>query len=256
MCSRKLLFLVTIMFIFSQSSLSQDQSQYKFNVTVYIGKDPDPAPPLVRDSVAVKRRSDVLASNMEIEKHVSGSRLLSTGFDPGISKLYEASIIPHYEIPLPEMEIAPLTFGTYRVWYDTTYFPLKFGEVYISDKPGAIFLSPDPSVDRLAIGYNKLGDKKGCGPAKLLMSGYKNMSYDIAFPDSVILYHTSDSSQTTVAKYFTPSTQIFRLDDNGKQTIFIGGQLTTNEKCAVGLYRGILTITVYYFKEPKVYFID
>ena len=89
-----------------------------------------------------------------------------------------------------------------------------------------------------------------------MMSGSKDMKYDITLPDSVVLYDLQDSTKTITVTHLAPSTRHYRLDDHGKQTIFVGGLLNVGKKQAAGDYAGILRLTMIYYREPKIIFVD
>jgi len=232
----------------SVQAFAQEEVTYAINVSARIKPDPDPPKPLVQDTLFVKLKGDLAVTDIETKYYpASGSIATYT-----LNKSLTAVI--HNPIVMFEKRQGIYTYSTgYRpARTEKIEHALNFGTIHNDMRPGAVFISPHGNRSVMA---GSTLEGSGCQPGKLFVSGDAGMDYTLSFPDSVILL-AKDTTATLMLRYITPSTTEFKLDSLGQQTIKLGGMLDIQPNQLPGEYKGIMEIKLYYFKEPKIIYVE
>ncbi len=120
---------------------------------------------------------------------------------------------------------------------------LVFGDISSSASSGTIILTS--TGDRTSTGGATINSSVAGSPATFDVQGITNASYSISMPASAIL--NDASSHTMVVDNFTSTPSASGvLDNNGQQTLFVGGTLNTQSNQAFGAYSGQMSITLDY----------
>lgn len=120
---------------------------------------------------------------------------------------------------------------------------LSFGDISSSASAGTVILTPGGS--RGTSGGATINTASGHAPATFDLEGTPNASYAISLPLSVEL--SDGASNTMSVEQFTSSPLGSGvLDNNGRQTLYVGASLNVNDNQPYGSYSGQMVVTVAY----------
>lgn len=134
---------------------------------------------------------------------------------------------------------------------------LSFGTVTASSTAGKVVLGCN---DLLDAGATTLSGTSGpYASARFTVHGSRNASYSLTLPGTSIYLNNPNSAQLKVdtfkvaldssaAASVDPTTVTYKLDNTGKQTIYLGATLNVDAYQEEGLYsNNNLTVTVAYY---------
>jgi len=120
---------------------------------------------------------------------------------------------------------------------------MQFGEISASNMPGTIVLEPGGA--RTSTQGATLNSAVPGGPASFELIGSPSATYIVTLPVSVTL-RSSNGQSMEVDQFTSLPSETGRLDNGGRQTLFVGGTLNVNANQLYGDYTGILNVTVEY----------
>lgn len=120
---------------------------------------------------------------------------------------------------------------------------LSFGDVSVNSMAGAVLINADGS--RTAEGGVQLGGADSFSPARFVIDGLPNTTYELAFPNQVEMMDEHGNT-IVVDQLNSDSLAMGEQAFSGSQTLNVGGRLNLDANQPVGVYSGTLFVDIIY----------
>lgn len=120
---------------------------------------------------------------------------------------------------------------------------LEFGEFSAGAGGGTIIVGANGN-QRYGNGNVALRGASTAQPAKFLVTGQKNAAYTVNVPSNIIL--SDNNGHQMAINRLLLSDNAGKLDHTGQQELRIGGSLQVGSEQPVGLYQGMMSVSLDY----------